>query len=282
MLEKLKDSPIAWLILAALTILSVILAIYYGVKSKKVKRLSFINKNLFLMENPKGQFDNIKIFYENKEINDIVVSKFTIWNSGNTVINQSDMVETKELIITADDTTTILEAKVLYANEETNRFSVEILDKNHVLVNFNYIDKNEGCIVQIVYAGSHSCPKIDCKVKDGQPLQNLTDTMPYKRIFRKATFIKSTMMAMGIAGVLFAVLAVLQTISIFNYDLQKFLLIPPKTDETSLRIYTIIMAVILWIYVFLLFVTFLPKIRTIFKPRIPKALKEKSDFSNLY
>lgn len=282
MLEKLMSNPIAWLILSISTILGVVLAIYYGVKSKKVKRLSFINKNLFLMENPREQFDNIKIFYEDKEINDIVVSKFTIWNSGNTVINQSDMVETKELIITADDTTTILEAKVLYANEETNRFSVEVLDKNHVLIKFNYIDKNEGCVVQIVYAGSHSCPKIDCKIKEGQPIKNhINDTAVkvLRRMFKKDSQSKIMFILMGILIFSFVVLASIATVAIFNNSLLNTLFLPKNTDIKTLKQEAIIMACLLWLYSLLFTLFYIPTFKVLFKPGIPKSLKNKTDFS---
>ena len=125
MLETLMHSPIAWAILAVITIISLAYAIICNQKNKEKKEFSYCLRSRTLIRKKKAKFEKLSIVYGGKQIDDLCVSNFTIWNSGNKTLNASDMVTSKELTITALEDDKILDVEILKCSEETNKFSLQ-------------------------------------------------------------------------------------------------------------------------------------------------------------
>lgn len=178
MLEKLMDSPIAWGILAVLAIFSSIFAIYTWLAGKSRKRFSVSCKTNEIIVAGKSSIDKLDIRYDGQNISNLSSSNFYIWNSGNTVINPSDMVLSRPLCIKNTGTAKILNAEILKCSEETNSFYLNKVTDEIVEINFEYVDHGEGLLLQILHTGASNDLELDCKIKGGK---GIVDRSPIKR-----------------------------------------------------------------------------------------------------
>ena len=284
MLEKLMDSPIAWAILAIIAIVSFIYAIICQQKNKEKKEFSFCLKSNHLIRGKRSKFEKLSITYDGQQIEDLCVSKFTVWNSGNRTLNRTDMVESKELTISVTDECRILDVELIACSDETNGFSVKIENEHTVKVLFEYADKKEGVVIQIIHTGSDENIQIDCKIKGGNPIKNIVnETAPkfIRKIVKKDIFEKTSIISVGLMIVLIFCMSVLFAISIFNPKLQAFLMSPTMTPiESSSEVQNsaIIMSVTFFISSIIMCAMYIPLIKRYFNMGIPKTLKKYSDF----
>lgn len=175
MLEKLMASPIAWTILAFFTILSVAFSVYTWVVGKKRKRISYCFETSMLIKNGSSQIKNLSIQFNNQVIEDLSVSHFYIWNSGNDVINEADVVEMKPLSIINTGTANILEATVLFTNETSNNIRIDKFANNSVCFAFDYLGAGDGAHVQVLHSGTANDLKVDGKLKGGESICNANE-----------------------------------------------------------------------------------------------------------
>lgn len=255
MLETLMHSPIAWAILAVITIISLAYAIICNQKNKEKKEFSYCLRSRTLIRKKKAKFEKLSIVYDGKQIDDLCVSNFTIWNSGNKTLNASDMVTSKELIITATEDSKILDVEILKCSEETNKFSTQLLDEHTVKILFDYVDQMEGVVIQIIHTGTNDSIEIDCKIKGGRHVRNyINDRIP--RLVVKSLDLGKRNIFFAVSTILMVLLllsfAVGSTLAIFNKELFERQLFSFSTQDSNA--FRIVMACFAWLY-FLFFMT---------------------------
>ena len=278
------DSPIAWTILAVLAIASFIYAIYCQHKNKEKKEFSYIQKSNSLIRKKKSKFDKLNITYNNQAVEDLCVSRFTIWNSGNKTLNSFDIVKTKELTIHAVDDNKILDVELIKCSEETNQFEIKIIDDKTVKILFDYVDKSDGIVIQLIHTGEPSCMSIDCKIKGGKSIKNkVNNTAPkfVKKVLSLNKFENCFIIAVCIVSVIVLILGILSTIAIFNSDLQNSLFSSSQTSTVisqSPKRTAIFTSVLSWFEGITLFAIYYPLAKRIFNLGVPKKLKKHSEF----
>lgn len=286
MLEKLMDSPIAWAVLSILAIVSFVYAIITQHINKEKKEFSYIQKSNTLLHKKKGKFDKLSVSYNGQEIEDLCVSRFTIWNSGNKTLNENDMVASKELTVTALGDNKILDVELIAYSEETNNFFTQIIDEHTVKIFFEYADKKDGVVIQIIHTGTDESLKIECKIKGGNPIKNfVNETVPnaIRKYARQDLFDKITVVISCIMMIFLFFMAVANTIAIFNTDLQYILFVPKEASKTQPfepQNTAIIMSIVFWVYSLLISALFIPIFKKKFDIGIPKAIKKHSGFAD--
>ena len=185
MLETLQNSPYAWAALSLIAVISLILAIYFGISSKKVKRFYYFKKTNKLVSFNSNKPASLHLFYDDIEVQDVSVTRIAVWNSGNEVINAEDLVESEPLSIKSidgkSDDIRILDSSIEYVTDATNKFillaseesKVENKDEDHTykeVVNFDYAGKRDGFILQIIHSGDLAPIYLDCRIKGGQDI----------------------------------------------------------------------------------------------------------------
>ena len=171
MLKTLMGSPVAWIILAVCTVFSTFYAIYTKMSGKKRKQFSYYIKTNELVLKGSSQIKNLTVSYAGKEIPDLSISHFYIWNSGNLVVNNDDIVSAKPLCIKNTAESTILEAVIIRENEETNAFSISSHEEK-AIIDFDYVEPGQGILVQVLHTGPIKDIEIDCKIKGGEQLRD--------------------------------------------------------------------------------------------------------------
>ena len=173
-LEQLMQNKYAWLILSICTILSCIYGIFISIKSREKKQISYLINTYKIINAGENVIPKIEILYDGKYIRDLTVSRLVIWNSGNKLLNGDDIVDTKQLSVVAEsDKVDILDVSIVKYNEEANKFRVDMRDSHHAEIKFDYVDKRDGIVIQILHTGSYDDIFIRGKIKGGKKLRNI-------------------------------------------------------------------------------------------------------------
>jgi hypothetical protein len=138
-------------------VIGLILAIVFFIKSKKTKRPFYSKISINLLKRELKRIGNIEVKYLNQNVDDFTITKLAIWNGGHDTINISDVPENSSLRIEPQEEIIIYGAELLYQTDESNNFNI-IHDKenNTVLIDFDYMDYNQGSIIKILHSGDSS------------------------------------------------------------------------------------------------------------------------------
>ena len=136
---------------------------------KRKKEFSYISNSHKIIEKGKNRIPQLELKYEGRDIDNLTITNYVIWNTGNEVINFSDMVAEKELKIYSSNTanTIILDARIIEETEETNKFEIMQHKDEFVKIGFDYADPQDGIVVQVIHTGSAADLEIGCKIKGG-------------------------------------------------------------------------------------------------------------------
>ena len=284
MLEKLMNNPLAWAILAVIAVISLVYAIICQYKNKEKKEFSYRKKSNTLIHKKKSKYEKLSITYDGHHIEDLCVSAITIWNSGNRTLNSYDIVQSKELKIKAINNNKILDIYVVKVSEPTNNFTVNKTDEKTATVSFDYADKKDGIVIQVIHTGNEDDLRIDCKIKGGKPIKNYSKkTLPYYyvRAIKKDAFSKPFLILVMIVLFFVLITAIVFTISIFNTDLQSALITSGEmvNTPTTSRSIAISFSIGSWLYSFIVLFLWIPLAKTAFDLGIPRKLK--TDFDSI-
>lgn len=182
MLKHLMDSPIAWAFLSFLTLFSVVFAIFVWASSKTRKQFSVSYYTDSIIAAGKKKIKNLTIQYDNRSIMNLSSSKFYIWNSGNAVINSSDIVESKPLSIISSGEAVILDAQIIRCSDETNKFEIVNHTDKAVELTFDYVDRGDGIVLQLFHTESSVGFELDGKIKGGEDTHNCNSKRSRKEV----------------------------------------------------------------------------------------------------
>lgn len=171
MFEAIKNNNIIWIILALCTIGSLAYAVFIRIKDKKRKQFTYAIKSNHIIHNSVAKIDKLDLRFDGKRIDDLSITRIVIWNSQNKEIRDNDMVSDYDLSVAIDDDFEILDAKILYENEPANKFTIKNLHSKKITLEFEYVDKKEGVVLQIIHTGKAQNLKVDCKIKGGDPIK---------------------------------------------------------------------------------------------------------------
>ena len=270
-------------------VVGIVLAVVFYRNGKEKKEFSYSLRSRTLIRKKKAKFEKLSILYGDKTIDNLCVSNLTIWNSGNKTINASDMVASKELTITAIEDSRILDVEVIARSEETNNFSVSHSDEHTAKILFEYVDKMEGVVVQIIHTGTNDSLKIDCKIKGGRPVKIYDKNRKFLESFviGMTRFPSQRYFAIYVTAcmVFFFGLAVFFTLRVFDIDLQQVIL--PKNEmiaqpsaENQSVIGYVTLSGVFWGYFLSLWAVGIPMIKRMYKIGMPKPLKKFSGFGD--
>lgn len=156
-IESISSNP--WLILISfiVTIISMILAILFYLKSRKTRKVEARIRSINLFKNNSEKIDKLSVFYDEKVVSNLTLTKIAFWNDGNDTINGSDIASTDPIKIVVQGEFIILESKIIYVKNESNliRFA-DPINNSEVTLEFEYLDALEGVVIQILHTGNRS------------------------------------------------------------------------------------------------------------------------------
>jgi hypothetical protein len=95
--------------------------------------------------------------YQNDKIDNLTITKIAFWNAGNVTINHGDISKVDPIKISILNEKKFLDAFIISTTNPVNQFSISKVHKeSSVLLSFDYIDKNEGIVIQVIHTGNSS------------------------------------------------------------------------------------------------------------------------------
>ena len=179
-IDFLGTNPLLGVASFIIAIIGIVLAVIFYLKSKKIKSPYYAIRSIILIKDLISKIESLEMVFRGKPIKNLTVTKLAFWNGGNDTINYQDIPNTEPLTINVKKGIEILDAKVLYVQNPANQFSISPSDDHSfVKLQFEYIDKDEGGVIQIIHTGiSEEDIDIRGKIKGvGRPIKKSVPKM---------------------------------------------------------------------------------------------------------
>lgn len=172
-IDWLAKNPWLAVTIYIITVISLLLTIIFYDKGKKVKLPYYAVKSYNIIKDLDSTIDLLEVLYSGKRIENFTATKIAFWNAGNDTINSDDITSTNPLTINITEGYKILNAKILQVIEPANQFEIDIIDDMSIGIHFDYLDKNQGAIIQLLHTGkSEKDIEIKGKIKGvGEPIR---------------------------------------------------------------------------------------------------------------
>ncbi len=154
----------------SLGIMSLLLTLYLYNKGRKYKKINYAKKSHVLIQDFESNINKLSLKYDETVVENVTITFLAIWNGGNDTICLSDTSGAAPLSVYTADKSQILEAKIIYSSNKLNGFKIKKTDKDGFEMSFDYIEKKEGIILEIIHTGTSSKSiTATCHIKGGEP-----------------------------------------------------------------------------------------------------------------
>lgn len=180
-------------------IISIIIPLFNYFSSKK-KKPRYVIKTLNLIDNTLLRDKELRVLCCNKEVQNLSVTRFLLWNKGKKAIYKNDLPSKEPFKINIKDNYKIYQVQILKENNFSNNFKVTLSpDKQSVVIDFEFIEHNDGINLQILHSGKSSSDfELTGKIIGGEKLRP-SNTIPiesqhsknFNDVFEHINFIRS-------------------------------------------------------------------------------------------
>lgn len=101
---------------------------------------------------------NIQILYKSKDVDRVFTTYLWLWNKGRKAINQSDVPPQSSITIKLVDKEHdphILDYRILKTSRNEINFGIPTVDDNKFIIKFDFLDYNDGAVIEIQHTGSY-------------------------------------------------------------------------------------------------------------------------------
>lgn len=140
------------------SLISIPLAFYFYYESKEYPELTFTVHPVKAVLLQKGETSKLSATFEGKPIQgDVTTAQVAIWNNGKKSIKPENILNNQKSIqIQTENNVPILEAKIRKVSRKETQCSInsEQMSKGIIFVSWFILEKNDGCIIQLIYEGN--------------------------------------------------------------------------------------------------------------------------------
>lgn len=155
--EWLTENPWISALSLFLALLGIVLAIIFFIRGRRTKEPQYAIRSTNLMRDFTSRLEALEMTYAGERISNLTATKLAFWNNGKDTIDGSDIAAADPLMVKVNDGYKILDSSVLYAKNAANQFSINYSDDgSHVLIQFDYLDADEGGVIQLLHTGKSS------------------------------------------------------------------------------------------------------------------------------
>jgi hypothetical protein len=153
-LKSLPTNPYVFLGLAIIAILGFGFGIYAWLDNKASRELTYYVDPARAVVVQSGKSSDLAVSYKNEPVpGDITAAQIAIWNAGKLSIKSVDAL--KPTVIYTEDGTPILEATIRNPGRDVSQITLDTtqLRDGRLAVKWSILERNDGAIVQLIYAG---------------------------------------------------------------------------------------------------------------------------------
>ena len=152
--------PNMWKVIGILgsisSIIGICLAVYFYNLSNEEKEPYFFDDEIKtkLVDSENINKAPIKIYRSNGEeiVEDVSSTNFYFWNNGRQPIRKEDILDS--LVVSLDSTAEILKYELISTSREVCDIDLNQVGKNKLKIDFKILEKNDGLIGQVIFAGN--------------------------------------------------------------------------------------------------------------------------------
>jgi len=139
--------------LQPVTFISLFIAYYFFKRSAQKKEVLYTKASVKVFQNCNKKISDFVSQYKNKSVNSITVTRYLVWNNSSQAIRKNDIAPRDPLQFSVNSSYEILNAKIIYPKDSLNGFMLSELKKtnNFTKLSFDFINENEGAIIQIIH-----------------------------------------------------------------------------------------------------------------------------------
>ncbi|MGD0336817.1 MAG: hypothetical protein ABSB18_06960 [Candidatus Omnitrophota bacterium] len=140
---------------------------YVGYRSTRlIARISYQIKVSRLIDKEKKRLpEEIKITFNNKELDRLVRTFLVFWNSGNKTILGQNIVEIDKPRAVFNEDSQILNAEIVRRTRDVNQFKIK-KNENELILDFEYLDAGDGASIEILHTDEKGTPNIKGTIKE--------------------------------------------------------------------------------------------------------------------
>lgn len=155
-IKTITDNPLVQMGGFLLGVIGIVLAIIFYIRSRRIAIVRFDYSGRSLVEGLSGALEGIEVRYKGSPQDRITVSRFVFWNAGTETLRSSDFTD-DHLRVACKQDLAILDHRIVKINDSTNKIEVNSVHngktESSVAIKFDYLDPNDGAIIQFVHNG---------------------------------------------------------------------------------------------------------------------------------
>jgi hypothetical protein len=136
-------------------VIGIVVSYYFYKKSVRIKEPVYSIKSNNVISGSQSKYERLRVLYEDTEIENFTVSKILFFNQGSETITRQDIETSSPLRISCKNCD-FLDISTLQVNKPSNNFDILQEATERVLISFEYLDKNQGGVIQVIHTGLSS------------------------------------------------------------------------------------------------------------------------------
>ena len=186
-----------------LTIIGFVLAYVFYRRSRRSKEPCWSVRNNVLIEGYSSKVGKLDIRFKDEQVENLSIARIAFWNQGAETLDRHDIETINPLRIEADEEIEILDVSVSLTNSSSSQFETELVnDRKSAKLDFAYLDKGQGAIVQIIHTGiKESDIQIVGDIKSVKKIKRKDAPLPSIRSKREGGgFIVAALVVLSVPG----------------------------------------------------------------------------------
>lgn len=136
-------------------IVGLVLAYIFYIKGKKEKKPIYMCNKISIIGNQYSILgEEVRISYKDRAVEKLSLCDITVRNVGDVAIRRQDIASSDLLRISFDEGVNILSCKVKNVTRAAIGFEISIVENNKAEFSFEFLDKNDGALIEIIHDGT--------------------------------------------------------------------------------------------------------------------------------
>jgi hypothetical protein len=147
-------------------IIGILLSVYFYRKSIIRPKPAYQMASMRLIDEISDTNGHIEILFNGEKVDRLTKTQIAFWNAGSSTINNKDVVERDPIIIKYSKDSKILNHSIISVSRSVNLFRViDYEDSNQVGITFDFLDPNDGAILEFIHNDNKRFPKLTGTIK---------------------------------------------------------------------------------------------------------------------
>lgn len=156
-LQHLKDfwENYSFLINLLGIVIPIALTLFLYYRSKPLKLIYFASRTFPVITDRSDKIDGLQITISGRSAYIVSMTRFAIWNAGNQTIDSRDISESDPMTVCTCKHIDVFYAKILERTRQANQIRLGKISEypNSYRIEFDYLDPNDGVLLDIVHSG---------------------------------------------------------------------------------------------------------------------------------